>query len=67
MIKQKRQKKPLGEACFSEEGADTLLADEGLGGGQTEKRRQTVWNPEQGKRDPLCRFCPGIASQPLIP
>lgn len=67
MIKQKRQKKSLGEAGFSEEGTDTLLADEGLGGGQTEKGRQAVCNPEQGKGDPLRRFCSGIAGQPLIP
>jgi hypothetical protein len=67
VIKQKRQKKPLGEACFSEEGTDTLLACEGLGGGQAEKGCQAVWNPEQGERDPLCCIRSSIASEPLIP
>ncbi len=66
-IKQKRQKKPLGEACFSEAGDGSLLAEEALGSGQAEKGRQAVWDPEQGERDPLRRFSSSIASQPLVP
>lgn len=38
-----------------------------VGGGQAEKGRQAVWNPEQGERDPLLRGISGLASQPLLP
>jgi hypothetical protein len=62
-----RQEKLLGEACFSEEGDGSLLAEEVLGDGQVEKSRQAVWNPEQGERDPLRRERSSIASQPLVP
>lgn len=67
MIKQKRQHKPLGEAGFSEEESDLLLAGEGLDGGQAEKDCQAIWNPEQGERDLLRRIRSSIASEPLIP
>ncbi len=66
-MKQRRQKKPLGEACFSEERDGSLLVEEVLGSGQTEKGRQAVWNSEKGERDPLRRFSSSIASQPLVP
>ncbi len=42
-------------------------AEEVSGGGQTEKGRQAIWNPEQGERDPLRLICSSIASEPLVP
>src|SRR5215469_4820282 len=63
-----RQKKPRGSwrLLRRKEGL-TADREEGLGGGQAEKGRQAVWNPEKGERDPLRRFRSSIASQPLIP
>jgi hypothetical protein len=45
----------------------SLLAEEALSGGQAEKGRQAVWNPEQGERDPLCCFSSSIAREPFSP
>jgi len=56
VIKQRRQKKPLGEACFSEEQDGSRLSEEELDGDQAEKGRQAIWNPEKGERNPLLRF-----------
>ncbi len=42
-------------------------AEEVSGGGQAEKGRQAIWNPEQGERDPLRLICSSIASEPLVP
>src|SRR5437868_5360466 len=66
-IKQSRQERPLGEAGLSEERDGSRHPEGMLGGGQSEKGHQAVWNPEKGEGNPLSLICSSIASEPFSP